>query len=178
MSKGIPDSGDRAAEDDVNFPELHSKGYRESSGGIHLPLAGDPGSVLTSNGTGWFSSNRYFTGDISEPPTRLELDTIIGDPASVGAGFIAVIADNSGSTNEYLVWSNGTSWFYILAGSVIESSTSDSSSAYAQGSDSDVDSIPAYVLGSEDTSDSIQSFTQGLDNTSDSTTAYTEGVSE
>ena len=166
MSKGNAVKGDRATHSMAN-PAFHASDCEDETYVYHK----DPNGLATS-------TLSYFTGDISNPPTRVELDSIVGTPASVGVGYVAIVADNSGSTNEYIVWSNGSSWFYILAGSVIESSTSDSSSAYAQGSDSDVDSIPAYVLGSEDTNDSTQSFTQGLDNTSDSTTAYTEGVSE
>ena len=53
------------------------------------------------------------TDDVSNPPTDAELDAIFGTPATVGGGFVALIDDNGANTNEYLVWSDGTKWFYV-----------------------------------------------------------------
>ena len=46
------------------------------------------------------------------PPTDAQLDTAFGEPATVGKGFIGILNDAAGGTNEYLCWSDGTSWFY------------------------------------------------------------------
>ena len=56
---------------------------------------------------------RVATNDVSNPPTDAELDTAFGTPGAVGAGFIAVVNDNAAGSNEYLVWSDGTNWFYV-----------------------------------------------------------------
>lgn len=55
----------------------------------------------------------YSTLDISNPPTDAELDAEFGTPATVGAGFMAIINDNNGDAAEYLVHGNGTSWWYV-----------------------------------------------------------------
>lgn len=55
---------------------------------------------------------RLDTTNTSNPPTDAQLDAAFGTPAVVGAGFIAILDDNGAHANEYLVWSDGTSWFY------------------------------------------------------------------
>jgi len=56
---------------------------------------------------------QYDTSNVSNPPTDAELDTAFGGPDIVGAGFTAIVNDDAGSTNEYLVWSDGTYWWYV-----------------------------------------------------------------
>lgn len=46
-------------------------------------------------------------------PTDAELDSAFGQPADVGTGFVGIINDNAGGTNEYLCWSDGTNWFFV-----------------------------------------------------------------
>ena len=50
--------------------------------------------------------------NISNPPTDAELDAIFDTPDVVGAGFVALVNDAGAGANEYLVWSDGTSWWY------------------------------------------------------------------
>lgn len=50
--------------------------------------------------------------NITNPPTDAELDSAFGTPATVGAGYAAIVNDNNGDANNYLVVSNGTSWWY------------------------------------------------------------------
>lgn len=52
------------------------------------------------------------TANTANPPTDAELDSAFGTPATVGTGFIGLLNDNNGGTNEYLCWSDGTNWFY------------------------------------------------------------------
>lgn len=52
------------------------------------------------------------TANVSNPPTDAELDSALGTPASVGAGYQCLLDDNGADTNVYLVISNGTSWWY------------------------------------------------------------------
>jgi hypothetical protein len=52
------------------------------------------------------------TANVSNPPTDAELDSTFGTPATVGSGFVGLVNDNGGGTNEYLCWSDGTNWFY------------------------------------------------------------------
>lgn len=53
------------------------------------------------------------TANVSNPPTDAELDSALGTPASVGAGYQCLLDDNGADTNVYLVVSNGTSWHYV-----------------------------------------------------------------
>lgn len=46
-------------------------------------------------------------------PTNAELTTSFGSPSAVGAGFIGLVNDAAGNTNNYLVFSNGTSYYYL-----------------------------------------------------------------
>lgn len=55
---------------------------------------------------------RVSTANTANPPTDAELDTAFGTPAEVGKGFVALLNDANGGTNEYYVWSDGTNWFY------------------------------------------------------------------
>jgi hypothetical protein len=55
----------------------------------------------------------YSTANVSNPPTDAELDAALGTPAAVGAGYAALINDGDAGTNEYMVWSDGTNWFYV-----------------------------------------------------------------
>jgi hypothetical protein len=47
------------------------------------------------------------TADTSNPPTDAELDAEFGTPATVGAGFIAILDDAGAGANVYLVASDG-----------------------------------------------------------------------
>ena len=53
------------------------------------------------------------SANVSNPPTAAELDSALGTPASVGAGYQCLLDDNGADTNVYLVVSNGTSWHYV-----------------------------------------------------------------
>ena len=55
---------------------------------------------------------RVSTANTSNPPTDAELDGELGTPAAVGAGFMALLNDNGGGANVYLVLSDGTNWWY------------------------------------------------------------------
>lgn len=54
------------------------------------------------------------SANTANPPTDAELDSAFGEPATVGSGFMAILDDNAGDTNVYLVYSNGTSWFHAI----------------------------------------------------------------
>ncbi len=75
---------------------------------------GNAGQVLKSDGTvpEWGATAEYSTANVTNPPTDAELDSTFGTPATVGAGFLGVVNDNNGGTNEYLCWSDGANWFY------------------------------------------------------------------
>lgn len=51
--------------------------------------------------------------DTSNPPSDAELDAAFGTPADVGAGFSVLLNDAGGSSNVYLVMSDGTKWWYV-----------------------------------------------------------------
>jgi hypothetical protein len=49
---------------------------------------------------------------VSNPPSDAELDSAFGNPETVGSGFIRLLDDGGAHANEYLVWSDGVSWWY------------------------------------------------------------------
>jgi hypothetical protein len=53
------------------------------------------------------------TANTDAPPTDAQLDSAFGTPATVGSGFVGVLDDNGAHSVEYLVWSDGTKWFYV-----------------------------------------------------------------
>ena len=53
------------------------------------------------------------TANVSNPPTDAELDAEFGTPADVGAGYLALLDDNGGGANVYLVASDGTHWWHV-----------------------------------------------------------------
>lgn len=56
---------------------------------------------------------KYSTANVSDPPSEAELNTEFGSPAIVGAGFTAIVNDAGGESTEWLVWSDGTYWWYV-----------------------------------------------------------------
>lgn len=85
----------------------------QSPNPARLPISA-AGQVLKSDGSvpEWASVAEYSTANVTNPPTDAELDSTFGTPATVGAGFLGVVNDNNGGTNEYLCWSDGANWFY------------------------------------------------------------------
>lgn len=54
------------------------------------------------------------TGNVHDTtPTEAQIIAEHGAAAAVGAGYIGLIDDAGGNTNEYLVWSNGTKWMFL-----------------------------------------------------------------
>lgn len=46
-------------------------------------------------------------------PTKAELTTALGDPATVGRGFIGTVDDADGNTNFYLVAASDADYFFV-----------------------------------------------------------------
>jgi hypothetical protein len=46
-------------------------------------------------------------------PTKAELTTAFGDPATIGRGFIGTVDDNDGNTNGYLVFASDADFFFL-----------------------------------------------------------------
>lgn len=58
-------------------------------------------------------NTKVSTDNVSDPPTAAELNTAFGTPATLGAGFIGVLDDNSDNTDVWLCYTSDTSWFYL-----------------------------------------------------------------
>lgn len=86
----------------------------QSPNPARLPISA-AGQVLKSDGSvpEWASVAEYSAANVTNPPTDAELDSAFGTPATVGAGFLGVVNDNNGGTNEYLCWSDGANWFFV-----------------------------------------------------------------
>jgi hypothetical protein len=77
------------------------------------------GAIYDDDGVGTLTNTQeaikkfpVFTDDVSNPPTKSELDSAIGEPATVGAGYKAIVDDNGAGANVYLVVSDGTNWWH------------------------------------------------------------------
>lgn len=53
------------------------------------------------------------TANVTNPPTDAELDSAFGTGASAGTGFIGTLNDNGSGTAAFLVFSDGTNWWYL-----------------------------------------------------------------
>lgn len=74
--------------------------------------------ILESRVKGLSRSNPYVkvsTNNTANPPTAAELVTAFGAAATVGAGFVGIVNDNNANANDYLVFSNGTSYWILTA---------------------------------------------------------------
>lgn len=63
---------------------------------------------------------KYLTlseGNVSNPPTDAQLDSLFGTPAAVRKGFTSVINDAGLGSNFYMVVSDGTKW-WVFTGTV------------------------------------------------------------
>jgi len=50
--------------------------------------------------------------DVSGTPTDAEIDAAFGTPSEVGAGFVGIIDDAGAGSQDYIVASDGTNWWY------------------------------------------------------------------
>jgi hypothetical protein len=53
------------------------------------------------------------TTDVSDPPTTTELNSAIGAAGTVGDGTLALLDDNNGGTDVYLLTTDGSDWYYL-----------------------------------------------------------------
>lgn len=97
-----------ATSDYIYFLDADS-GAAESSPDIISPdtNAGDKRWILLGRVT------KVSTADVSSPPTDAELDSAFGTPATVGKGFVGIVDDDGAGTTAYLVFSDGTNWWYL-----------------------------------------------------------------
>jgi hypothetical protein len=73
------------------------------------------GSFIIDGPEGIFENTQVVlrSNDISNPPTAAQLTGVFGSPSVVGDGFVGLINDNGDGVDEYLVWTDGTNWFYV-----------------------------------------------------------------
>lgn len=99
----------------VQFQEQASAPATPASGYMQM-YADNAGNAHVKNDAGIaksISSLNVSVADVTNPPTDAELDSAFGTPATVGAGYAAILNDANGDANNYLVVSNGTSWWYV-----------------------------------------------------------------
>lgn len=82
-------------------------------------------SVLASSGAQTISGQKTFSAGLNTKqavtnvgdttPTKAELTTAFGDPATLGRGFVGTVDDADGDTNGFIVWTSDAN-FYFLKG--------------------------------------------------------------
>lgn len=55
---------------------------------------------------------RVSVANVTDPPTLAEIEAAYGTAAVAGSGFIGILDDNNASANIFIVFTNGTDWFY------------------------------------------------------------------
>ena len=79
---------------------------------VQLPTPNEK-SVLQDLANDGTIQIKVSTANTSNPPTDAELDSALGTPATVGAGYLALLDDNGGGANVYLVASDGSNWWHV-----------------------------------------------------------------
>jgi hypothetical protein len=80
--------------------------WRNNAGNLMAVLTA--GGLLDVQGI----SVQLYTSSVSNPPTKAQLDSVFGNPATLGAGFIGLIDSNGAQTDVYLCVTTPTNWFY------------------------------------------------------------------
>jgi|GEM_PF-4757095 len=80
--------------------------WRNDAGNLMAVLTA--GGLLDVQGV----SVQLYTASVSNPPTKAQLDSVFGSPATLGAGFIGLIDSNGAQTDVYLCVTTPTNWFY------------------------------------------------------------------
>lgn len=109
------------------FGSVQSAGATGNAWGCdNVAFSGNYVFNFTSTNTSLFSGvvncsagvrTKYATTNTANPPTQAEMVTAFGAAATNGSGFLGVLNDNAGGTNEYLVFGDGSNYWYI-AGTV------------------------------------------------------------
>jgi len=89
----------------------HSSGLLQINDGVTISeTLGVTGVTTTTGGL----KMKRLSGSITDGvPTDAEIDAITAStPSGVGAGWIAQITDSDGGATEFIVWSDGTNWWY------------------------------------------------------------------
>lgn len=47
-------------------------------------------------------------------PTKAELTTSFGDPATIGRGFVGTVDDNNGDAISYIVWASDANYYFVI----------------------------------------------------------------
>lgn len=88
-----------------------------SAGTTGTSVSGVDASAQTFTGVKNFSSGlrtvQAVTNVNDTAPTKAELTTALGSPASIGRGFIGTVDDADGNTNFYLVAASDADYFYV-----------------------------------------------------------------
>lgn len=97
-------------------------GVNNASIADNLAFSGDYFINSTNTATSLFSGivnasagvrTKVSVANVSNPPTNAELVSAFGAAATVGSGFVGIVNDNNAATNEWIIWSDGTSYWYI-----------------------------------------------------------------
>ena len=69
---------------------------------------------FTSIDMQWIPVNFAYSTDVfTDPPTKAELVSAFGDPATIGSQFTAIINNGGTDTNVYLVITTGAEYYYF-----------------------------------------------------------------
>jgi hypothetical protein len=110
-----------AANDGICLDIVESGAAQATSYAVKINSASNE-ALHVAQGTALFDEKATFTASIqilcsdkdsTNPPTNNECIAEFGAAATVGAGFIAIIDDANGHTNEYIIWSDGTKFWQV-----------------------------------------------------------------
>lgn len=83
----------------------------DATGRLRRLSGSDP--AADTNGQPVASYPLYSAANVANPPTNAEMISTFGAAATTGAGFVAVLNDAGGGSNEYLIWSDGAKYWYL-----------------------------------------------------------------
>lgn len=68
--------------------------------------------VVNANAAG-IRTKQAVTNVNDTTPTKAELTTAFGDPATIGRGFVGTVDDADGDTNGYIVWASDANYYFL-----------------------------------------------------------------
>jgi hypothetical protein len=91
----------------ISYDDSNYATFEISSGGDLTIIAS--GGAINLDGL----KVKYTEDDVAGPPTDAQLDTAFGTPATLGAGYIGILDDNSADADVYICFTNDISWWHI-----------------------------------------------------------------
>ena len=109
----LQDAVDALSDAEIAVLDAVTPGTVAASKAVVVDANKDIASFRNLTATGGVRTAQAVTQVNDTTPTKAELTTAFGDPATIGRGFIGTVDDNDGNTNGYLVFATDADYFFL-----------------------------------------------------------------